>query len=83
MSSENLFSLSSSQWTDASKVAIETNSGKLYHYKDILGITAQFANVLKARGVTPGDRVAVQADKSPEALFLYLACLRAGAPICR
>jgi malonyl-CoA/methylmalonyl-CoA synthetase len=79
VSSENLFSLLSSQWTDASKVAIETNSGKQYRYKDILGITAQFANALKARGVTPGDRVAVQADKSPEALFLYLACLRAGA----
>ncbi len=27
----------------------------------------------------PGDRVAVQVEKSPEAIFLYLACLRAGA----
>ena len=26
-----------------------------------------------------GDRVAVQVEKSPEAIFLYLACLRAGA----
>ena len=31
------------------------------------------------RGVLPGDRVAVQVEKSPEALILYLACLRAGA----
>ena len=80
MSSVNyLFSQLSSQWTDPNKVAIETNSGKQYRYKDILRITAQFANALKANGVTPGDRVAVHAGKSPEALFLYLACLRAGA----
>ena len=30
-------------------------------------------------GVKPGDRVAVQAEKSATALILYLACLRAGA----
>ena len=27
----------------------------------------------------PGDRIAVQVEKSPEALFLYLACLQSGA----
>ena len=31
------------------------------------------------RGVKPGDRVAVQVEKSAEAIVLYLACLRAGA----
>ena len=30
-------------------------------------------------GVKPGDRVAVQVEKTPEAVALYLACLRAGA----
>jgi len=34
---------------------------------------------LMRHGVKPGDRVAVQVEKSPEALFLYLACLRLGA----
>src|SRR5262249_39648822 len=28
---------------------------------------------------TPGERVVVQTEKSPEAVFFYLACLRAGA----
>ena len=32
-----------------------------------------------SQGVAPGDRVAVQVEKSPEVIFLYLACLRAGA----
>ena len=35
--------------------------------------------MLADAGVKPGDRVAVQAEKSPAALALYLACLRAGA----
>ena len=37
------------------------------------------ANVLVARGVKPGDRVAAQAEKSVPALVLYLATVRAGA----
>lgn len=41
--------------------------------------SARMANLLAARGVRPGDRVAVQVGKSPEALALYLGCLRAGA----
>jgi malonyl-CoA/methylmalonyl-CoA synthetase len=34
---------------------------------------------LSRRGVVEGDRVAVQVDKSPEAVLLYAACLRLGA----
>jgi malonyl-CoA/methylmalonyl-CoA synthetase len=41
--------------------------------------SARCANLLVSLGVEPGDRVAVQVRKSPQALFLYLGCLRAGA----
>lgn len=41
--------------------------------------TSQLAHTLLSLAVQPGDRVAVQVKKSPQALFLYLACLRAGA----
>ncbi len=41
--------------------------------------SARYANLLASLGVLPGDRVAVQVKKSPQALFLYLGCLRAGA----
>ena len=77
--SYDLFHQLSSQWTDKHKVAIETGAGKLYRYSDIFNATARFANALAAGGVKPGDRVAAQVEKSPEALFLFLACLRAGA----
>ena len=41
--------------------------------------SARYASLLAALGVQPGDRVAVQVRKSPQALFLYLGALRAGA----
>ncbi len=60
-------------------VFIETAEGRRWTYGDMIRISGQLAHALARRGVTPGDRVAVQVEKSPEALMLYLACLRAGA----
>ncbi|VDC33296.1 malonate--CoA ligase [Pseudogemmobacter humi] len=40
---------------------------------------ARAANALAAQGVEPGDRVAAQVAKSPEALALYAAAVSAGA----
>jgi malonyl-CoA/methylmalonyl-CoA synthetase len=48
-------------------------------YGDGFATAARIAHVLAHHGVRPGDRAAVQVEKSPEALFLYLACLRLGA----
>lgn len=48
-------------------------------YGDMLALSGQIAGLLVARGVKPGDRVAVQAEKSWPCLALYLATLRAGA----
>jgi malonyl-CoA/methylmalonyl-CoA synthetase len=61
------------------KTAIETATGKHFSYGDIERLSGQAASTLAALGVKPGDRVAVQVEKSPEALFLYLGAIRAGA----
>ncbi|MFC7333793.1 malonate--CoA ligase [Rhodocista pekingensis] len=53
--------------------------GVYYTYADIDAVSARFANVLVALGVKPGDRVAVQVEKSAENVMLFLAVLRAGA----
>ncbi|MCH9808008.1 MAG: malonyl-CoA synthase [Alphaproteobacteria bacterium] len=53
--------------------------GTAITYGGMLTRSAQYANALLALGVQPGDRVASQVDKSVDALFLYLGCLRAGA----
>lgn len=53
--------------------------GRHYTYSHVDDVSARFAMRLIALGVKPGDRVAVQVDKSIEAMMLYLATLRAGA----
>jgi malonyl-CoA/methylmalonyl-CoA synthetase len=62
----------------AERIFIETETGLRYRYADMREETARIANLLRSLGLQPGDRVAAQVDKSPQALFLYLACLRAG-----
>lgn len=42
-------------------------------------LSGRMANVLSGAGVVAGDRVAMQTEKSVEALALYLGCLRMGA----
>ena len=52
--------------------------GTRISYGDLIARAGRLANVLVALGVRPGDRVAVQIEKSVRAV-LYLASLRAGA----
>ena len=40
---------------------------------------ARIAHVLEDSGISPGDRVAAQVEKSAEALALYAACVQRGA----
>jgi malonyl-CoA/methylmalonyl-CoA synthetase len=57
---------------------METLSGERFTYGDVEDMSALYAGLLVELGVEPGDRVAVQVEKSPEAIILYLATLRAG-----
>ncbi|WP_447894917.1 malonate--CoA ligase [Vreelandella sp. GE22] len=61
------------------KVLMDTLDGQRYRYSDVLGQSRRIATTLLTLGVEPGDRVAVQVDKSPEIVMLYLACLQVGA----
>ena len=77
---ENLYALLRSRFpVDRSQPAIEAAAGRIYSYAELEDVTARYAGFIRLLGVLPGDRVAVQVEKSPEALFLYLACLNAGA----
>ena len=50
----------------------------LLTYGAMLAATARAAAWLAALGLRPGARALVQVDKSPAAVIVYLACLRAG-----
>jgi malonyl-CoA/methylmalonyl-CoA synthetase len=77
--SQNLFgALRAAFPADLDQTAIETDSGLLYSWRDLDRASAMLANLLASLEVPPGSRVAVQTEKSVEALVLYLATLRAG-----
>ncbi|MDH5518260.1 MAG: malonyl-CoA synthase [Gammaproteobacteria bacterium] len=59
-------------------IFIETPDGSSYSYGHLAEETARLASFMTKAGIKKGDRVAVQVEKSPEVIFLYLACLRAG-----
>jgi malonyl-CoA/methylmalonyl-CoA synthetase len=65
---------------DLDATAIETADGPLlrYSWRDLERATAMLANLLDSLELPAGARIAVQTEKSVEALLLYLAVLRAG-----
>jgi malonyl-CoA/methylmalonyl-CoA synthetase len=63
---------------NSTQVCIETETGKKYSYADVEKETARMARFFISLGAGKGDRVAAQVEKSPEALFVYLAAVRAG-----
>ncbi|MBD9528748.1 malonyl-CoA synthase [Paracoccus sp. PAR01] len=77
--SDNLFDIFARGISDPTTTAIETISGERISYADLIARTGRMANALVSLGVQPGDRVAVQVEKSVETIILYLATVRAGA----
>lgn len=75
----NLFALIEKAIEDPKAVFIRTPEGRAISYGETIEASGRTARALADMGVAPGDRVAAQIEKSPEALILYLACLRAGA----
>jgi malonyl-CoA/methylmalonyl-CoA synthetase len=79
MNNSNIYELFRSRFpADTEAVFLEHARGNLL-YGQIENETGQLTALLKQLGVKKGDRIIVQADKSAEAVLLYLACLRAGA----
>ena len=64
--------------SDLDQTAVQTETGLHYSWRDLDRATAMLANLLQSLGLPRGARVAVQVDKSVEAMMLYLATLRAG-----
>ncbi len=79
MNNNNLFAaLRAAFPEDLDAIAVETDNGLYYSWRDLERGTAMLANLLKSLQLPEGARVAVQVEKSVEAMMLYLATLRAG-----
>jgi len=84
MKNDNLYALFEAQFPrDLNAPFLETSAGLVYSWRDLHYASARLAGWLRSlelpqdpSGAAP--RVAAQVEKSPEALMLYLATLRAG-----
>ena len=77
---ENLYSILEAHFpSDRGKVCMTLADGTIVTYADLDAAAGRFAKLLRALGVGKGERVAVQTDKSVNAVCLYLGCLKAGA----
>ena len=81
MREETLTALVAERWPGRPEATtfLEVPGGVTLSYADADREIARLAHALGALGVRRGDRVAVQVEKSPAAILLYLACVRAGA----
>ena len=79
MNNKNLYSLFESRFpAERGRPLLILEDGREVSYADAEAGSARYASLLASLGLVAGDRVAVQVEKSPEALLVYLACLRAG-----
>ncbi len=75
----NLYSLFRSRFPrDLDDCWIETADALYYSWRDLERGSAKIANLLESLNLPSGSRIAAQVEKSPEALMLYLATVRAG-----
>ncbi len=75
----NLYALFAARFPqDRNACCIETHDGLYYSWNDLDRGAAKLANLLAGLNLPPDARIAAQVEKSPEALMLYLATIRAG-----
>jgi malonyl-CoA/methylmalonyl-CoA synthetase len=78
--SANLYDLLASRFpADRSRPCFLPSDGRAISYGELESGAAHVAGRLAAEGVRPGERVALQAEKSPESIMVYLGVLKAGA----
>lgn len=76
---QNLYALFQSRFPADDAVFLAHPDGSTLTFADLRQQAGRIAAALLARGLTKGDRVAVQVEKSAEVVALYLACLQCGA----
>jgi len=78
--SDNLYDrLAAGFPADRARPCFMIGDGGQISYAEVEDRAGRIAALLLEKGVAPGDRIAVQSAKTPEAVMLYLAVLKAGA----
>ncbi|MGP1252884.1 MAG: malonate--CoA ligase [Kiloniellales bacterium] len=78
--SENLYDILAEHFpSDRAKPVMHLEDGRVLSYADLETQAGRYARLLTDLGVKPGDRIAVQTDKSANAVFFYLGAVKMGA----
>lgn len=79
MSQQNLYqALLAGFPQDRNQTAIETDTGRTVTWQQLEQGSARLANLFRSYGIAEDARILIQADKSVEALMVYLGTLQAG-----
>ena len=77
---DNVYALFETRFrADHDAVCLYLTDAEDWLYRDLVAQVGRAAGALADLGVEPGDRVVAQTEKTPQALALYLACLKVGA----
>ena len=57
---------------------LKMQGGEVISHADFLAMAARFSNVFQQLGLIAGDRLALQVEKSPQALAVYAAAVQSG-----
>jgi malonyl-CoA/methylmalonyl-CoA synthetase len=78
LTAQNLSDLFAEQLLNPNRIFSECDDGRQITISEFWSIAGRMAAKMQATGAQPGDRVAVQVEKSIEALALFWACVRGG-----
>jgi malonyl-CoA/methylmalonyl-CoA synthetase len=78
LAARNFAELVTSRGGSHERLLLACDDGRNFTFAAFWALAGRLAYALKHSGAKPGDRIAVQVDKSPEAIALFWACARGG-----
>ena len=78
LSARNLAELATSRGGEMERDFLACDDGRSFSFAQFWALAGRLAFALQSAGAKPGDRIAVQVEKSPEAIALFWACARGG-----
>ena len=73
-----LLQMAQARLREPDSIFIECDDGRRFTYGQFWNLAGKLAEALLGQGAKPGDRIAVQVEKSVEAIALFYACVRSG-----
>jgi malonyl-CoA/methylmalonyl-CoA synthetase len=77
-SSMTLLQIAQARLRNPNAIFVSCDDGRIFTYGQFWALAGRLGQALLGQGAKPGDRIAVQVEKSVESIALFYACVRAG-----